>query len=237
MKKTLSLSCVRTAETHVWSLDVMLAPGHNLSPHFHVKAPCVGVWPSLKCFSMGRRSKTLCHWLRLQTGNGKAAQSPQLLHAQGGFTAQHVCFHTMLILSLREQSSQNQSQYDQQDQYNAYPGVPTASSCESRRKVLRFNKVNILSCLFLAPPALRGRDGDIIPASHFSWLPKQDRLVGDSSEDTSKGLEMQRCTTHPETLSTLRQREQSAEQRRQNEAESETSAPNMFPHKEMTAQD
>lgn len=97
--------------------------------------------------------------------------------------------------------------------------------------------MSILSCLFLAPPALRRRDGDIIPASHFSWLPKQDRLVGDSSEDTSKGLEMQRCTTHPETLSTLRQREQSAEQRRQNEAESETSAPNMFPHKEMTAQD
>lgn len=141
----------------------------------------------------------------------------------------------MLILSLREQSSQNHSQYDQQHQHNAYPGVATASSRESRRKVLRFNKVNILSCLFLAPPAMRGRDGDIFPASHFSWPPKQDGLVGDSSEDTSVGLEMQRCTTHPETLSTPRQHEPSAEQRRQNEAESETSAPNTFPHKEMTA--
>lgn len=104
--------------------------------------------------------------------------------------------------------------------------VPTASSRESRRKVLRFNKVNVISCLFLAPPALRGRDGDIFPANHFSRLPKQDGLVGDSSKDASIGFEMQRCMTHPETPSTPRQQEQIAEQRRQNEAESETPAPN-----------
>lgn len=141
-----------------------------------------------------------------------SAKSP-ITACTGGFVVQHVCFHTMLILSLREQSSQNQSQYDQHHQYNAYPGVPTASSRESRRRVLRFNKVNILSCLFLAPPALWGRDGDIFPASHFSWLPKQDGLVGDSSADASKGLEMQRCRTRPETMSTLCQREQSAQQK------------------------
>lgn len=165
-----------------------------------------------------------------------SAKSP-ITACTGGFIAQHVCFHAMLILSLREQSSQNHSQYDQQHQYNAYPGVPTASSRESTRKVSRFNKVNILSRLFLAPTALRGRVGDIFPASHFGWLPKQDGLVGESSEDTSMGLEMQRCTTHPETLSTPCQREQSAEQRRENDAESETSAPNMCLHKEMTAED
>lgn len=129
----------------------------------------------------------------------------------------------MLILSLREQSSQNQSQYEQQHQYNAEPGAPTASSRESRRKVLRFNKTFMLVS---GSSALRGTDGDIFPTSHFSQLPTQDGLVGDSSEDAPKGLEMQRCTTPPQTLSTPRQQEQRAEQRGQNEAESEPPAVN-----------